>query len=275
MKILRTAIDWLTLGFSIPLEVVRGGDGTDKPLERILSLLRFPDDRYIFRGFQLTIISDDKQGIRIERKPYGIFVQFKGRYWIKRKALKRVRALVESVATEFQTEFYITRIDIAVDFVGTPDILPKADGKTRRWTGMSKSVQYLPERYFGKNLELREQTLSNSRWRLNLYRKDIELRENGSKEKIHYYRQFFDIFGGNTQITRMELQHNYRRTCERWRAMIINNTTEEIAFSILDYWAKGHRLEDYKPRKRAWVINASFKKLFSTQPSTEHRKNKE
>jgi len=109
--------------------------------------------------------------------------------------------------------------------------------------------------------------MGNTRWVLQIYRKDLQLQKEKSREKRLYYARFFQPFiQVGEPISRMELKLKHENACKRWGEEILKpgSTEQAVVMNILGHWAKKHQLLTHT-KKKGWAKNRFFKLLFGVE----------
>lgn len=262
MMVLRKSIDYMTIAFRIQKELVLGPEEQNGHLDFIKKAFILTPSAQCFFTFGKTILSDVKNGVLIIQTTERIFIHLKGRYWIKRKAFSRMQSAVMSIATKYSAEFYLTRLDVCVDFTGEVMVFPMADNRRYKWTGLSKETYYQPYSLYSKDLVNRRQIMGCTRWVLQIYRKDIQLAQEKDKAKRHYYREVFrDVSAKSPAISRMELRLKHEQSCAKWGPRILTfSNSSELAAEALREWGQKHQFLIH--RQGEWKMHHRFKQLF-------------
>lgn len=186
------------------------------------------------------------------------------RYFIKKWAFLKTQTGVRSFINRFHCDFYLTRLDPARDILGDVMILPMADNKKFRWSGLTPETYYLPFALYSKDLINRRQILGCTRWIFQIYRKDIQLKkEKQIAKKYHYGRLFKEELAKGHPISRLELRLKHEQACAKYSKKFLQYGSEaELVADIFSTWGKKHQFLK-KNRQGQWLMYDYFRKLFS------------
>ena len=213
-------------------------------LQRVLNIpfeeIRKAEHCHTFRSSQFGIF------VRFTAKK--VEIQFQGAFLILPRSLDLLRRILAQLRREFDlTPFYVTRVDVAIDFIGAdirkllpdpnhPDVFYSwARSKTR---AMHHSVG---KEYTGFSLKA-------ERVILRPYRKDIELRREDHERKRAHYEQKFPP---STAVWRIELQlsNSASRSCLVATSLLSGACAEEaFCKTLLREFGRTHSVRK-RPRK--------------------------
>lgn len=255
-------IDWMTFSYQTDLSCVR--DMRDH-IEFLKDLFCFEDYTEITQKNQLVLNGQD---IYICFRANLIYIQFRGSFFYSYHTyFKIIRNLLKIINKQFASyepslsprKMILSRLDIAQDFVDSDVEYFLKEIKSSK----KKICFTATEKIFSKNNVVESFYLQTSKYKVRIYRKDIEMRKEKNDLKRNYYEDNF----GNNIVARFEIELSEARNLIDETFIFYKNDLSEqdlIEHALANFFQK-HRIRiiSEKDKKTSrWQDCNFWKSLF-------------